>query len=132
MCIRDRSSASGSEYLLSFLGQGNFEGFGQALRYNSSNAQTDHERRVGMLRLIKLGLVPYVVQSPYADGLNVVWTAPAAAEGAVRPGWRCRLLRSDKPRIPRPTQATGLGSGTRIQPAASGSKPVPEKSVWVE
>ncbi len=86
LLITRQSSASGSEYLLSFLGQGSFEGFGQALRYNSSNAQTDHERRVGMLRLIKLGLVPYVVQSPYADGLNVVWTAPAAAEVAVRPG----------------------------------------------
>ncbi len=82
LLITRQGSATGSEYLLSFLGQGEFAGFEQSLRYNSPNAQTQHERRVGMARLIKLGLVPYVVQSPFADGLSVAWEAPGGAEAA--------------------------------------------------
>ena len=82
LLVTRRSSASGLEYLLSFLGRGAFEGFDQQIKYNVPHAETDHQRRQGMARLVKLGLVPYVMQSPYADGLEVAWNSPPTAEVA--------------------------------------------------
>lgn len=86
LLITRRSSAGGNEYLLGFHGRGAFESLDQQLKYNVPHAETDHQRRAGMARLIKLGLVPYVMQSPYADGLEVAWAPPASTGVAAQAG----------------------------------------------
>ena len=66
MVTRERSG-SGREYTLMFYGFETFSGLDQQLRYYTSDTDTDDERRRGFTRLLKLGLVPYVVQTPAGD-----------------------------------------------------------------
>ena len=70
MVTRERSG-SGREYTLMFYGFETFSGLDQQLRYYTSDTDTDDERRRGFARLLELGLVPYVMQTPAGDSLRV-------------------------------------------------------------
>ena len=70
MVTRERSG-SGREYTLMFYGFETFSGLDQQLRYYTSDTDTDDERRRGFARLLELGLVPYVMQTPAGESLRV-------------------------------------------------------------
>ena len=72
MVTRERSG-SGREYTLLFYGLETFSGLDQRLRYYGSDTDTDDERRRGLTRVLKLGLVPYVVQTPAGESLSVAY-----------------------------------------------------------
>lgn len=59
------------EYTFNFLGLDRFENIDQRLIYASSFTDTDDERRRGVQRLLELGLVRYVLETPQAEGLSV-------------------------------------------------------------
>lgn len=59
------------EYTFNFIGLGRFEGTDQRLIHASSYTDTDDERRRGIQRLLELGLVRYVLETPQAAGLVV-------------------------------------------------------------
>ncbi|MDZ7772282.1 MAG: DUF481 domain-containing protein [Balneolaceae bacterium] len=69
--ITDANTGSGgSEYTLNFIGRGEYESRTDTLVYTSAQSDTQDEERAGLVRYIKMGLAPYVVDSPllqYAD-----------------------------------------------------------------
>ena len=66
-----QSGGNSREYTFNFIGLGRFEGVDQRLIHTSSFTDTDDERRRGIQRLLELGLVRYVLETPQAVGLAV-------------------------------------------------------------
>ena len=77
MVTRERSG-SGREYTLMFYGFEAFSGFDQKLRYYTSDTDSDDERRRGLTRVMKLGLVPYVMQTPAGESLKVSYAGESS------------------------------------------------------
>jgi hypothetical protein len=82
--VRDRQEASlhilitsqstgggGTAYTLNFIGQGELAGAVDTLRYVTVPSSTADERRSGLARTIKLGLMRYVARTPIADQLRI-------------------------------------------------------------
>lgn len=74
-----RTGAGGDEYTMAFIGQKNFAGVQDTMKYVSTRADTRDDIRKGMLRVIKLGLVPFLNKTPIADIMSVSF------EGEVKP-----------------------------------------------
>ena len=66
-----QSGGNSREYTFNFIGLERFESIDQRLIYTSSFTDTDDERRRGIQRLLELGLVRYVLETPQAEGLIV-------------------------------------------------------------
>ncbi len=66
-----QSGGNSREYTFNFIGLERFESIDQRLIYTSSFTDTDDERRRGVQRLLELGLVRYVLETPQAEGLVV-------------------------------------------------------------
>jgi hypothetical protein len=77
-----RTGGGGRRFSLEFLGRDGFAGQDEELTYTSDATDTSDETRRGLLREIKLGLVPYLVATPLARNLDVVYEPPV---GAPRP-----------------------------------------------
>ncbi len=74
-----RTGAGGDEYTMAFIGQRNFQSIQDTLKYISTRADTRDDVRKGMVRVMKLGLVPFLNKTPIADLMNVQF------EGEVKP-----------------------------------------------
>ncbi len=74
-----RTGAGGDEYTMAFIGQRDFVGIQDTLKYVSTRADTRDDVRRGMVRVMKLGLVPFLNKTPIADFINVLF------EGEVEP-----------------------------------------------
>lgn len=69
-------AGGGTQYELLFFGQGSFAGRGDTLSYFVEDATPDDEVRRGMVGQIELGLVPYLLDTPWADHISVNVDAP--------------------------------------------------------
>lgn len=77
------TGAGGSRYTLDFLGLKRFAGAADTLTYSTGPDDTSDSRRRGLSRVIKIGLVDYLLQTGMADRLQIVVDKPkAAAAGA--------------------------------------------------
>ncbi len=65
------TGAGGTEYTISFLGQGNYAKNNYFLTYSSNKTSTEAEIRAGYTRLIKMGLMPYLAQTPLAEYCSI-------------------------------------------------------------
>jgi len=65
------TGAGGTEYTISFLGQGAFEKNNYVLKYTSHRTETEAETRAGYTRVIKFGLMPYLAQTPLAEYCSI-------------------------------------------------------------
>ena len=74
------TGAGGRSYTLDFIGLRRFAGRADTLLYTAPDQATDDERRSGLARMLKLGLVPYVLGTAAADRLDLTVRPPAAAE----------------------------------------------------
>ena len=96
--VRDRTDASlhilvttqstgggGLEHTFNFIGLRDFAGVSDTLRYVSPQSSTADERRKGVARTIKLGLVRYIARTPGADRLQVTYTDGAAGVATAAP-----------------------------------------------
>ncbi len=82
--ITTQSTGSGGrEYLLTFLGQNDFKGLDDTVRYFSNSTDTDDEVRRGLVKALKIGLAGYAARTPIAARLAVDYAAPAASGPAV-------------------------------------------------
>jgi len=71
LLITQQQTGSGRIYTLNFIGRQEFAALSDTLYFSTSDTDTDDERRAGMARVIKLGLVRYVARTPQA-GLVVI------------------------------------------------------------
>jgi hypothetical protein len=74
-----RTGSGGDEYTMAFIGQKNFESTQDTLKYVTSQTDTRDDVRKGMVRVMKLGLVPFLNKTPIADLMNVIF------EGEIKP-----------------------------------------------
>jgi hypothetical protein len=65
------TGSGGREYSLDFIGQNAYYDIRNTLRYVSNQTDTDDEQRRGMVRVLKMGLVPYAAKTAIGDFLNI-------------------------------------------------------------
>ena len=75
------TATGGQELTFSFFGQGRFTGRDHVLTETFLVAASDDEVRRGIQRIVELGLVPYLLETPAADRLRLM-VEPAATEAA--------------------------------------------------
>ena len=78
------TAAGGTEYTLTFIGQREFEGRADTLRFVSRPDDTDDQVRSGLAHAMKLGLVRFAAQTPLAGQIDVRRSAPPPGEGPAR------------------------------------------------
>ena len=67
------TGSGGSEYTLSFIGLGSYDGLKNELKYFSNKIDTPDDTRKGLVQSLKLGLAPYVARTPIAQILNLTF-----------------------------------------------------------
>jgi hypothetical protein len=65
------TGSGGREYSLEFIGQNAYYDLRNTLKYVSNQTDTDDEQRRGMVRVLKMGLVPYAAKTAVGDFLNI-------------------------------------------------------------
>ncbi len=66
-----RTGSGGWEYTLTFIGQKEFDGMNNTLKYYTSKDATKDEARQGLVEVIKKGLMPYVANTPISDRVSI-------------------------------------------------------------
>lgn len=70
---RQRTGSGGTEFTLRFIGRSEFSNQDNTLIYVSPNSDTEDEQRIGLVRYIKIGLIPYVSNTSAIDNLNITY-----------------------------------------------------------
>jgi hypothetical protein len=78
--ITDSRTSGGREYTLHFRGIEPFSTRNDTLYYITRDTDSSDEERAGLVRYIKIGLVPFAAQTTALDNLNVLYEAPAEIE----------------------------------------------------
>ena len=73
------TGSGGTEYTLTFIGQLEFDGINDTLRYNANKTDTQDMTRKGMLKVLKTGLFRYVIHTPLADFFSVTYNKPSSS-----------------------------------------------------
>jgi hypothetical protein len=81
------TGSGGQEYLLSFLGQNEFQGVDDTVQYFANRTDTNDEVRRGLVNAIKIGLAAYAARTPIAARLVVDYQAPPQ-NGAIVDRWK--------------------------------------------
>ena len=79
--IDQRTGGGGREYTLIFSEIDRLNGRLDTLRYSSPSSDTNDERRIGLNRHIKIGLIPFVSQTIAIRNLDIFYEAPEVTEG---------------------------------------------------
>lgn len=66
-----RTGGGGTEYTLTFIGQMEFKGMDEVLKFVSRKTDTEDEIRKGLVRILKMGLIRYVAKTPMAELVNI-------------------------------------------------------------
>lgn len=80
MVTSQRTGSGGEEYTFHFLGQNEFEGQNDTLKYFSMTDDTREVTRKGQTDIIKLGLMRYVAKTPLSKHINIQYTQPDKEE----------------------------------------------------
>ncbi len=80
------TGAGGREYTLDFIGLNAYYDIRTTLRYVSNQTDTDDEQRRGLVRVLKMGLVPFAAKTSVGDFLNVNFDKKVQPE-AVEDSW---------------------------------------------
>jgi hypothetical protein len=75
------TGAGGRQFTLNFIGLRSFGGVSDTLRFTLPPSFTPEERRVGLVRVLRLGLVRYVARTAAADKITVSLGTPVAGAG---------------------------------------------------
>lgn len=74
------TGGGGRRFTVEFIGQRRMTGRDNRLRYTSTATATDDEVRRGLARVIKAGLLPYALETPAGERLEIRYAAPAEGE----------------------------------------------------
>ena len=72
-----RTGGRGQEYTLTFIGKNQFEGRNDTLVYNSLSTDTKDNIRKGFVKTLKLGLIPYMLDTPLVNFFDVKFNSNA-------------------------------------------------------
>ncbi len=65
------TGSGGREYTMAFIGQYEHENLQNTLKYFSNSTDTQDEIREGYVQILKLGLAPYVANTPMAEAVSI-------------------------------------------------------------
>ncbi|MCX7974783.1 MAG: hypothetical protein N3B16_09845 [Candidatus Aminicenantes bacterium] len=65
------TGSGGTEYTLTFIGQGSHSKCQNVLTYVSDKTKTEEEIRAGYTRILKMGLMPYLAPTPLAEQCSI-------------------------------------------------------------
>ncbi len=82
---QQRTASNGTEYTAEFIGQMSFAGRRDTLTYVCREADTQDDRRARMVRILKIGLLPYAASYPVAEHLTVTYDQPLEPVEVVDP-----------------------------------------------
>jgi len=71
LIVDQRTGSGGHRYNISFIGKDVYKGQDQTLFYISPQSDSDDQKREGLARVVKMGLMPYVSQSSIADQIEI-------------------------------------------------------------
>ncbi len=77
------TGSGGTEHTLTLIGQLEFEGVDDTLKYVANKTDTQDMTRKGLVRVLKTGLVRYVIHTPLADYFSIAYNKPTAAAKVV-------------------------------------------------
>lgn len=80
LATRRHTGSGGTEYTLKFIGRKQFKGKNDTLRYISPKSDTREERQQGLVKHVKLGLLPYINDKPVAEDLTINYKAQKQAQ----------------------------------------------------
>lgn len=81
--ITDARTSGGREYTLHFRGIEPFSSRNDTLIYRTRDTESGDEERAGLVRYIKVGLVPFAAQTSAMDYMNIFYDAPEETEEEV-------------------------------------------------
>ncbi|HXP49434.1 MAG TPA: hypothetical protein VN922_05745, partial [Bacteroidia bacterium] len=73
-----QTGSGGEEFTLVFIGQGKYKGQTDTLRTNTTSFVTEEDQRKAIAQILKMGLIRYIAQTPYAGKLNISFTKDSA------------------------------------------------------
>lgn len=92
------TGSGGREYALQFIGRDRFEEKNETLLFNTTQTDTEDQRRSGLARTLALGLINYVIETTVADQIELKYrraaTAMAAPSGAEDDPWNYWVFRT--------------------------------------
>lgn len=74
--VTREDAAAGREFTLKFVGLEEHASEDQTLRYSHSSTDTDDERRRGIARVLQIGLLRYLLDTPILEGLQISYEPP--------------------------------------------------------
>lgn len=80
-----QTGAGGREYTVTFLGLRHFTGVTDTLKYVSPPAATRDDKRRGLARVFRLGLVRYLARTPAAERLTIGYSGETKEGGQTKP-----------------------------------------------
>lgn len=80
LITRQSTGSGGIEYQIALIGQNKYEGQDEKVVYTSPPDATSDMKRQGYTRMISLGLMKYVANTPLADHLNINYDLKDSAE----------------------------------------------------
>jgi hypothetical protein len=66
-----RTASGGVEYTLTFIGQREYEGVQDVLKFYSKKNDTEDDIRRGIVRVLKMGLMSYVAKTPLGEHVEI-------------------------------------------------------------
>lgn len=78
LVTEEMAGAGGRQYRLHFIGNRELAGRADTLTYDSKSTDTEELRRRGLVRTMKLGLLPYIAGTPQEEGIEVSYRQPTA------------------------------------------------------
>lgn len=84
LITRQRTGSGGTEYTLRFIGYGNFDGTDNNLKYISAESDTDDEERNGLVKYIKMGLLPYLIDLPILKQLEIEYVEETGVQSTAK------------------------------------------------
>lgn len=86
MVTSERTGSGGRIYTFHFLGQKGYSALSDTLLYIRKTDETREETRSGQVKIMKLGLMPYVLKTPLAQFLDINYKPPVE-EKIVEDNW---------------------------------------------
>jgi hypothetical protein len=71
LIVDQETGSGGKRFNISFIGKDNFKDQDQTLFFISQQSDTDDQRREGLARVIKMGLMPYISQTEMAKQIEI-------------------------------------------------------------
>lgn len=73
LITRAQTGSGGTEFTLSFIGEGVYQGQNNEIVYTTSETDTQQETRAGLARYIKIGLMPYLSQTSLIRDIGITF-----------------------------------------------------------